>query len=291
MSQSIINSSLFMINPLAEISSEDHDIYKYKGSNPDNISNTPNNSKLPVYEKISDTEDIYLIRTENGSFEYHRKNLIETLTELHNSAHVPVSQLNDSQTALLASTTEVTRILYNSNALKDLIMKDVQNIFSDIKNPIPGTVAAFFVGCFNDDKFTGPIGCNPRCAASSLLKCDGENFECSDTILIFSNNQFRTLNKNKSNKAYIYIQSPTFTMFSPNNIQNLKDSGIQSAILIYGNKDGSYREVTGEMSIDKLPVSRLFTTTNTWAGPILFLILLVIIIIIAFLSIYGKPNI
>ena len=46
-----------------------------------NSSNDSEEEELPCYEKISENEDIYLIRTKHTSYELHRKRLIGTLKE------------------------------------------------------------------------------------------------------------------------------------------------------------------------------------------------------------------
>jgi len=265
MSESLIDASLYV--NFGNETSESHD---------------KNTKKLPVYEKISETEDIYIIHTKDHSYELHRTRLIDTLKELHKYAHIQITQLDEKQSKLLASTIETTRLLYNTKALKDLVLKDIQHIYSHIKNPVPGTVASFFIGCFNLDEFTGPLGCNPRCAAS-LLKCEGVSFECGDTILIFSNHDFTSVNKKMTTHAYIYIEDENFKEFSKHEYNRLNDAGIKSVTLIYGNADGSYREITNEIFLNHSN-----TTDATNIGWIILIIVIILLIIIALMFFYGR---
>ena len=283
MSRSLINTSLF-------INSDDHDNLNtsdtFSTDGNDGTSGSESiidHEDVASYEKISDEEDLYIIRTKGKSHYLYRQRLIDTVTELHDYAHVQISQLEKPQAKLLSSTIEATRILYNSNVLKILILDDIQRIFSDIKNPTPGSVSAFFLACFNNDDFNGPLGCNPRCAASSL-KCD--TFECSDNILVYSNHEFNSLNDKQTSHAYIYIESPTFVTFQPHEVQMLRDANISTVTLIYGNANGTYLEVTNKMSIHDLPLSQNTTTAST--GTILVIIILVILIILGLLFVYGK---
>lgn len=238
----------------------------------------------PCYEKISEKDDIYLVHTKDRSYELHRKRLVKTLKELHQYAHIQISQLNEEQTELLSSTIETTRILYNTNALKDLVLKDIREIYGHIKNPVPGTVGAFFIGCFNNDDFDGPIGCNPRCAAS-MLKChdDHVTFECGDTILIYSNRQFKPLNNKVTTHAYIYIDDDKFVKFNNHELGMLNRSGVKSVTMIYGNPDGSYREITNEIQLD---YSCLDDSSNI--GWIVLIIILVILLLLGLFYFYGQ---
>jgi hypothetical protein len=262
MSESLIDSTLFIRD---SSSSSNNDQY-------DDI----------FYEKISDTDDIHLIKTNTGSYELHRNRLISTLKELHHYSHVFVSKLKEEQSELLSSTIEATRILYNSRVLKDMVLNDIREIYKDIKNPIPGTVGAFFVGCFNDDNFNGPIGCNPRCAAS-LFNCDNDGLECSDTILIFENNTFTSLNNKNTQHAYIYIESYNFVSFTMNQIHKLQEANITTVTLIYSDIDGSYKEVTGRIDIDTL-ITVCNQNTSTSSSTSIIAIILLIIIALIFLG-------
>ncbi len=262
MSRSLINTSLFMSHSNSQESILD--------------------DSSDGYEKVPDEDDLYIIRTPEKNFYLYRQRLIDTIKELHEYAHIQISNLEKKQSKLLKSTTEATRLLYNSNVLKSLILTDIQEIFKDVKNPIPGSVAAFFLACFNNDDFKGPLGCNPRCAASSL-GCD--TFECSDTILVYSNNQFNALHDKQSSHAYIYIESEKFINFHPHHIKELKDAQISSVTLIYGNKNGTYREITYQLALEDLPVSNNVTTAS--AGTILVIVVIILIILIL-LFLYGN---
>lgn len=268
MSRSLINTSLFM-NPSNSFTSSDETV-------------SSDNEHEASYVKVSDEEDLYIIHTSDKKFYLYRQRLLNTVRELHAYANVQITQLEEEQTKLLESTIEATRILYNSNVLKKLILDDIQEIFKDVKNPTPGSVSAFFLACFNNDNFQGPLGCNPRCAASSL-GCD--TFNCADTILVYSNRQFNALNDKQTSHAYIYIESDKFTAFQHKDVEQLKDAHISSVTLIYGNKNGTYREITYKMSLDQLPTSN--NTTTASSGTIV-LIIIIMFIILALVFLYGN---
>ena len=278
MSRSLINTSLFMSHS-QESKHEAGSGTSYTET--DRISEPTNDDCN--YEKISDEEDLYIIRTADKKYHLYRQRLINTVKELHSYATVQISQLEKEQAKLLESTMEATRILYNSKVLKKLILDDIQQIFKDVKNPRPGSVAAFFLACFNKDNFQGPLGCNPRCAASSM-GC--EHFDCADTILVYSNREFNALNDKHTEHAYIYIESDKFNHFTPQCIQKLRDANIFSVTMIYGDATGSYKEVSYKLSLDQLPVGTKKQSTTS-AGGIIFVILL-IIMVFTLVFLYGN---
>lgn len=227
--------------------------FEQNSSKPSGFNN--DSSSVSSYEHVNGKEDVFFISNQNGSFQLHRKTLKETLHELKSQCHVSVRQLNAEHTELFKSVVEALRLLYGSQALYDLILNDIRGIFSDVKDVRPGTVAAFFIGCFNDDKFPGPMGCSPKCAGSSLPPPEGTPgyTNCDDLVLIYSDGLFSSLNEKRSSHAYIYVGSGNFNGFSNENIRQLKEAGIENASIIFGNPDGSYREVTSPLNLDQLP--------------------------------------
>jgi len=307
---STINSPLFMNNPISVHSNGnrndsliDDESFFTKGEE-------PQRSSTSTYDHVGGDEDIFINNTQGGSFRLHRKTLKEALQELKTQEYVSVRQLSPEHTESFRSIVEALRLLYGSQALYDLILTDIRNVFSDIKDIRPGTVSAFFIGCFNDDKFPGPMGCSPKCAASlpPTEGTPGYN-NCDDLVLIYSDGLFSSLNEKRSPHAYIYIGDTNFSGFSTENIRQLREAGIENASLIYGNQDGSYREVTGALSIDQLPhrvdsadvnksdntsqvtnsTTTTTTTTNNAAG-IIFAIIIVVIIILLLVVLYRNYN-
>lgn len=299
-----INSSLFMSDPVPVRNNGSQNIshftdqsYFVKGDN--NKDDT-----VSSYEHVGGEEDVFIINSEGGSFQLHRKTLKEILSELKPHANVSVRQLNPEHTESFRSIVEALRLLYGSQALYDLVLTDIRNVFSDIKDVKPGTVAAFFIGCFNDDKFPGPMGCSPKCAAS-LPPSEGTPgyANCEDLVLIYTEGLFSSLNVKRSSHAYIYIEDNNFSGFTNENILQLKDAGIENASLVFGNQDGSYREITSALPIDQLPhkvetssvQSTNVTTeqnepTSNGAG-IVFAIIIIVIIILLFVILYRAYNV
>ncbi len=230
------------------------------------------------YEKISD--NVYLIRGSEGeSYKLHRDDLIYSLKELHQYSHIFIDKLKPEQLKLFNGITEATRILHNNKVLQDLVLKDIKKIYKDITTPVPGTVAAFFVGCFNNDHFKGPLGCNPRCAAS-FISCDKEQLACEDNIYIFKDGQFVKLNKKNyqqpTEHVYIYIDDHLFTDFQLGHLVTLRRSGVKKITVIYSNEDGTYKNIEYNKDISHIPI----TNSSMSAGWIILIILVIILILL-----------
>lgn len=311
---SSINSPLFMVDPVPVRSSGTHNgphnnnqSFFVKG---DDLQSTVTDS----YQHVGGEEDVFIINGPAESFQLHRKTLKEALEELKTQANVPLRQLNAQHTESFRSIVEALRLLYGSQALYDLILTDIRAVFIDIKDVRPGTVAAFFIGCFNDDKFPGPMGCSPKCAASlpPTEGTPGYN-NCDDLVLIYSDGLFSSLNEKRSTHAYVYIGDHEFPGFSLDNVRQLRDAGIENASLIFGNQDGSYREVTGALSLDQLPLrpepaepekSNASPSSNQSApkengstGPsqsngtgLIFAIIIIVIIVLLLIVLYRTYN-
>ena len=301
---SSINSPLFMVDPVPvrndgtnNVSHNNSHSFFIKGDE-------QQNNITDSYQHVGGEEDIFIINGPSESFQLHRKTLKEALEELKTQADTPLRQLNPQHTESFRSIVEALRLLYGSQALYDLILTDIRAVFNDVKDVRPGTVAAFFIGCFNDDKFPGPMGCSPKCAASlpPTEGTPGYN-NCEDLVLIYSNDFFSSLNEKRSVHAYIYIGDHDFQGFSLENIRQLRDAGIENASLIFGNQDGSYREVTSALSIDQLPrrsedttsvtsqsVNTNETTSSNNSAGIVFAIIFIIIIILLLVVLYRAYN-
>lgn len=247
-----INSPLFMADPVP-----------VRGGQQTNTTSNPDQSffvkgedgkNKGSYEHVGGDDDVFIINGQGGSFQLHRNTLKETLEDLKTQAHVSVRHLSPNHTESFRSIVEALRLLYGSQALYDLVLADIRGVFNDVRDVKPGTVAAFFVGCFSDDKFPGPMGCSPKCAAS-LPPSEGTPgyANCDDLVLIYSEGLFSSLNEKRSSHAYIYISDPDFAGFTADNLRQLRAADIENVSLVFGNADGSYREVTSALPIDQLP--------------------------------------
>lgn len=237
-----------------------------------------------IFVKGSD-QDVLEVKNDGGSFQLHRDTLKQTLSELKKFANIQVKNLDEEHTAAFRNVVEAVRLLYSSQAIYDLVLKDIHAVFSDVKNVNPGSVAAFFVGCFTDDKFTGPLGCSPKCA-SSLPPTEGTPgyASCEDLVLVYSGDVFQSLNEKRSVHCYVYVEDPNFKEFTPENVKQLKDSGIQNVTLILSAADGSYREIKEKLPVDSVPLKAKeeinTKQSSVNVGGVIFSILILVLVVL-----------
>jgi len=290
---SSINSPLFMEDPIPLRNRKNHNSTQ---SNDQSFFLKGNDDDIESKPKVE--EDVFIINSQGGSFQLHRKTLKDTLLELKVFANTSVNQLDPPQLESFKSIVEALKLLYGSQAVYDIVLNDIRESFSDIKDVKPGTVAAFFIGCFTDDpKFPGPMGCSPKCAAS-LPPTEGTPGygNCDDLVLIYKDGLFSSLNEKRSRHAYVYIGEPSFNGFTDENITQLSEAEIETVSLVFGNQDGTYREVTSPLLLEKLPrnsekapitkqvvpvqTSEMTSTTSSAAGIIFAIIIIGLIILL-----------
>jgi hypothetical protein len=198
--------------------------------------------------------DVFTVQSADGPLQVDRGLLRETLIRLKGDAQTLVNQLSAEKTEDFKSVMEALRALYNSPSAHEVMLNDIRREFENISPIKPGTVAAFFVGCFTGDKFPGPIGCSPKCVASIFPTSGTPGYsQCDDLVLIYFDGVFSSLNEKRSAHAYIYVGESNFNGFSVENVKQLRDSGIENASIIFGNPDGTFREVTSVLALDQLP--------------------------------------
>lgn len=198
--------------------------------------------------------DVFTVDGADGPLQVDRALLRETLQQLKDHSQTLVNQLTPEKTESFKSVLEALRMLYNNQSAYDIVLGDIRREFSETSIVKPGTVAAFFVGCFTNDKFPGPPGCSPNCVASVFPAVGTPGYShCDDLVLIYNDGIFSSLNEKRSVHAYIYVGDAQFTGFSTVNITQLKDAGVENASIVFGNTDGTFREVTSVLSLDQLP--------------------------------------
>lgn len=261
---------------------------------------TPNTdgSKKLFYTKGGD-DNVYYSKSPDGvAFEFDRQQLRDSLAILKPYAHVPLKNLSSDLSAIISNISESLKTLYNNQGLYSMVFDDIRQYFEDIISTVkPGTVGAYFVGCFNNDEFDGPMGCNPKCAAALPVTEGTPGFAgCDSTVIIYSNHNFLNLNQTSSSSAYIYIDgSEDFSGFTAADIAQLKQAGITHAVLIHGGKGGEYREVTHLLPIEHHAKITTHTSpvpdnNSSNSGAAIGIIIIIIVIILILLLAYKYWN-
>lgn len=236
--------------------------------------------------------------TKDGPFKLNRDTLRATLNDLKAHGSTLVSKLPKAQAATFKNIIDIMGVVYDNQGLYDIVLSDIRAVFSDTEDIKPGTLAASLIGCYNDDKFTGPMGCNPKCAAG-LPPPEGTPgyHQCEDMVLIYSDNSFSALNEQVSPHTYVYIENSEFKGFTSDNIRSLREANISQVTLVYGGPNGSYREITPKLSLEQLPtnnavaannVAATQTTTTSNGVGVAIVIVLIIIIILLLIALWAR---
>ena len=249
----------------------------YKGAQPDTPADTSG---------ISDS----LLVDENKAVEVNRATLRKALHDLFPVSNTAVQDLSPHDTEIFRSVVETLRLLFHSPALYDMLLKDVREVFTQ-DQVRPGTVGAFFRGCFIDNDFNGPLGCSPKCA-DSLPPPEGipGHQQSDDLVLIYREGDFHSLNERVSLHCYVYLEDATFNHFTAANIAKLHDAGIEQATIIYGNSDGSYQRVVGPLALDALPVAPSTATEDNYNGALTVIGISVAVLVIIVLIMLANRN-
>jgi hypothetical protein len=275
-----VKYSLFMSSPVSPKSSKNKDFF-IKGD------------KDNTFELKKGHDNIYIVKTSDGKrFEFDRNSFLSTLKDLKKYSHNPIKTLEEEQNDSFAKIMNAIEMLYKTGKLYELIHNDIHTIFDDVKIVIPGTIAAYFIGCSSNDNFPGPMGCNPRCAASLAPGGkDPAQYTCDDLVLMYEDDKtFTSLNRKISSHSYIHIGDPNFKGFTEENIKKLNEANISSVTLIYAKSDGTYGDIVGSVPIEKLPLlsqTQNDTNNNNDDGAwILFIIIIAIAIILLLIVLY-----
>lgn len=260
---------------------------------PVSIRSFPENKIHDYYYKSGDNnqeENNIIITTEEGAFQFHRDTLKESLLELKTQAKKPISKLDKEHLEMYNNVVESLKVVHHSPPVYEKVLKDICDIFSDVGPVRPGTVGAFFAGCFTDTTFPGPIGCSPKCI-SSLQPNDEKITPCENTVLIYSENKLTLLNNKRTEYGYIYIDDEKFIGFTRKEIQEIKEYNVKVVTLIYSNEDGTYRRVETGVNVDELPKVANPSGKNTNnVGGMIFVIILVVLVILLLLLLLRNTS-
>lgn len=229
-------------------------------------------------KNIEENKNELIIKHGEEYFKLNRILLNEKLNSLKEFSNYKLNTLPEEKEKIFEEIVSVLKILYKVPSIYEMVLREIKQIFNSETEIEPGTIKSFFIGCFSKDNFEGPLGCNPKCAAS-LPSPEGSylNTDCEDQVLIFENNSFSRLNNKNSNSAYIFIAEKGFKEFSKENINELKKAGIEKVQLIFPTKE-SYKNRTINLLEEK--VNKKEENSNVFLALSLTLSIIVIVVII-----------
>lgn len=234
-----------------------------------------------------ENENYYVVKDGDG-YNFSLKYFRNYLQNLRPYADYLISSLSPERVAELSDIISARKILKDTKGY-ELLLKEIQNIFSDLEIVNPNTVGSYFRGCFIEDNFTGSKVCNPRCSPGFLPK--GEEEECDSLVIIYQKGKFIVSNEisQTNGSAYIYVDSKDFYGFKDSDIKTLEGLKINNVVLVYGSIDGSnnYKEITGNLKLNQLPMlnkdKNIETNSSQVSGWVIFIIIILIILLLGFL--------
>ena len=258
-----------------------------------NSTSLPNSSTI-IYHKGAENvveNQVFEVNTKDGAYHFRRDSLVESLKALEKYSTTHTKKLPTEDASLYHKTVEAIKLLYSFPSLYELVVSDIRDVFGSPDKVIPGSVAAFFTGCFLDDKFPGQSSCSPKCVSSLQPSENTPGYsECEDLVLIYADGEFSSLNDKKSQHCFVYISdtNDSFSGFSQENISQLKSVDILTVTLIFGDQDGNYTEVTSPIHCDLLPLAEKIGATESnsssdnTAWTVVLIIILVILLVVLF---------
>ena len=207
---------------------------------------------------VTATEDMFLIDVGNNQHAQVRRTTVRRLLqELRPFANTDIKELPEAVGKRMRDLIRVYNWLHAVPDAYKGLTDDMREVFKDIPVISPGTVAAYFQGCYTKDNFPGPAGCNPKCANS--FAPDEPSFgACEDLVLYYRGGKLHSLNNGVKINGHCFLHvDETFQFFEPENIKSIVDTGITSVTLLYGGTDGNYKEIKENLPVSQLPVRQL----------------------------------
>lgn len=179
------------------------------------------------------------------------------LNSLAPHGNVQITELKGELRKNFDNILEISKKVHTT-AIYNKLFEQVKEVFYDeYPRPIPGTVAAFFIGCIvNTGDFKGPKGCDPRCTGSLPPPSGKKCAKCDQVCLLYDERGvIRPLNNIKSGNGtgYIVVLGKNFQGFLNKDISTFERKGINKKAVLLRFYDGKYQEQTDMIDICDLP--------------------------------------
>ena len=173
------------------------------------------------------------------------KVLRDQLDRLSQVKDVPIKKLSTTNLEDFTAISHNISNLYGTDGY-NLLFKEIQERFPIQAKAVPGTVSGYFLGCFSSSNFKYGDTCSLGCVTGAPLFYDhADAIPCQRNVFIAPFDIGYTFTKLTSGSeepdtAILFIQPP-FHGFSPDEIYNLRNHGVEKVILsYYDEKKGEY---------------------------------------------------
>ena len=140
----------------------------------------------------------------------------------------------------------------------------VTTSFGDVSNIVPGTVSAFFYGCFADNNFEGVQHCSAHCSGNlPLPNIRGWQF-CDKTVILLTGKGVfdvrHTVDDTK--EAIIHVIDGEYHGFTHDQILDLKERGIEKVSIDVVNGD-RYELISTSIPVDDLEIAGAVSSSRS----------------------------
>ncbi len=180
----------------------------------------------------SSRADIISTKAGDKVFDIDRNKVTVTFKQLAQHGNTLIIDLPPRERQLFDEVRGMFNTLWSDPAAYGLFYKDARKEFNRFTTPLPGTVAAWFVGCSTNNGFGSDAQCNPICAGSLQPPMGTQGFEAcksSTYLLKDDSSSLIALHRGNDGKAYVVTSKGTVT---PSIIASLQQNGIREWSLI-----------------------------------------------------------
>lgn len=197
------------------------------------------------------------------TYEVNTDEILRLAREFRKKADLPILGLDKETFRSFRELTELLSTLRTTD-IYPALAQQLHQIYRDVQDAAPGTVGAYFTGCFRDHGFPGAAGCSAHCAGA--LQPGHSDWEACDTkVLVHQPGQkrpFQVKESPESSEAIIHVQDQSFGGFSTSELDHLERLGITHAQVFLSDGD-DYQVLYPRQKIEELGRARSKLSTTT----------------------------
>ena len=219
--------------------------------------------------------------------------LRSTLLQLKKVANEKIKTLNDTERHNFHYIVQQVQKNYVVSETYDKLYQTFTDVFGDVKDISPGTVAAYIIGCAEKNAPSGPNGCSAVCVGSAPAP-NTDTSQCNARAVWAyrdeNNYTLISLSPSLSKDAIIYIDNKeTFRGLNHLEKKKLDEWQIETiAVASYDVATKSYREIVPRVPLARAP-NRVDVEPSNFGSSknpnaVFFVLLLVLLLIVIYIG-------
>jgi len=251
---------------------------------------TKGSDRKIVQKTDANGNNVIIISDEKDNFEINTTKIQKSLKELRKHEKVPIKDLPQEILTEFNHVNNVISILHKTPAY-GILYNMILTEFNGVVPQSVGTVGAYFVGCTTSTNFKGTPACAAVCAGN--LAPNSEKWATCDKLSISydcDTGKFSTMNLHEDKReAYIFAPIDKFKGFTKQELQSLKDFGVERIKIVRYSSASNYSEETSEF----VEISKMKSTQQTVgsssgstaaAWGVFFVILIIIFLLLLWVA-------